>query len=115
MQSAGASSTSTAVGVPSILPSPPSPGVVAGGLALFGLTLVAGGYPWWKMTQQKMAQQKKKSERSGKGSIGGKLAGATHDTCVYLDYNATTPIFPEVAAAMEPFLWEHFGGGLCTS
>ena len=33
------------------------------------------------------------------------------DGRVYLDYNATTPIFPEVAAAMEPFLWEHFGKG----
>ena len=45
----------------------------------------------------------------GVGSIGSRLPGPTHDTCVYLDYNATTPIFPEVAAAMEPFLWEHFG------
>ena len=45
----------------------------------------------------------------GIGSIGSRLPGATHDTCVYLDYNATTPIFPEVAAATEPFLWEHFG------
>ncbi len=29
--------------------------------------------------------------------------------CVYLDYNATTPIFPEVAATMQPYLTEHFG------
>ncbi|GIL75868.1 hypothetical protein Vretimale_5575 [Volvox reticuliferus] len=29
--------------------------------------------------------------------------------CIYLDYNATTPIFPEVAAEMAPFLFEHFG------
>jgi cysteine desulfurase len=28
---------------------------------------------------------------------------------VYLDYNATTPISPEVAAAMRPFLDEYFG------
>jgi cysteine desulfurase len=28
---------------------------------------------------------------------------------IYLDYNATTPIDPEVAAAMEPFLKEFFG------
>jgi cysteine desulfurase len=28
---------------------------------------------------------------------------------IYLDYNATTPIDPEVAAAMRPFLDEHFG------
>jgi cysteine desulfurase NifS/selenium donor protein len=28
---------------------------------------------------------------------------------IYLDYNATTPIDPAVAGAMEPFLREHFG------
>ncbi len=28
---------------------------------------------------------------------------------VYLDYNATTPIAPEVAEAMTPYLLEHFG------
>lgn len=29
--------------------------------------------------------------------------------CVYMDYNATTPIAPTVAGAMQPFLAEHFG------
>ena len=28
---------------------------------------------------------------------------------VYLDYNATTPVDPEVADAMLPYLMEHFG------
>ena len=28
---------------------------------------------------------------------------------IYLDYNATTPIAPEVAEAMLPYLYEHFG------
>ncbi|MFT3839362.1 MAG: cysteine desulfurase family protein [Myxococcaceae bacterium] len=28
---------------------------------------------------------------------------------MYLDYNATTPLLPEVVDAMEPFLREHFG------
>jgi len=28
---------------------------------------------------------------------------------IYLDYNATTPIDPEVAEAMSPYLFEHFG------
>jgi cysteine desulfurase len=28
---------------------------------------------------------------------------------IYLDYNATTPIAPEVAEAMSPYLYEHFG------
>lgn len=30
--------------------------------------------------------------------------------CVYLDYNATTPYFPEVTAAMAPFLSENLFG-----
>jgi cysteine desulfurase len=28
---------------------------------------------------------------------------------IYLDYNATTPLDPEVAEAMRPYLYEHFG------
>jgi len=28
---------------------------------------------------------------------------------VYLDYNATTPVTPEVADAIEPYLRQHFG------
>jgi len=28
---------------------------------------------------------------------------------IYLDYNATTPVAPEVADAIEPYLREHFG------
>src|SRR2546422_11405177 len=28
---------------------------------------------------------------------------------IYLDYNASTPIAPEVAKAMRPFLVEHYG------
>jgi cysteine desulfurase len=31
------------------------------------------------------------------------------DRPIYLDYNATTPIAPEVLGAMLPFLQEHFG------
>ncbi|MGC1952581.1 MAG: aminotransferase class V-fold PLP-dependent enzyme, partial [Gammaproteobacteria bacterium] len=30
-------------------------------------------------------------------------------SALYLDYNATTPVAPEVADAMEPYLREHFG------
>jgi cysteine desulfurase len=28
---------------------------------------------------------------------------------IYLDYNASTPVDPAVAAAMRPFLEDHFG------
>src|SRR5258708_7585756 len=30
-------------------------------------------------------------------------------TLSYFDYNATTPVLPEVVRAMEPFWTEHFG------
>ena len=32
-----------------------------------------------------------------------------HDELIYLDYNATTPLLPEVVDAMLPYLREHFG------
>ena len=32
-----------------------------------------------------------------------------HQACVYLDYNATTPVFPEVTAAIYPFISTSFG------
>jgi cysteine desulfurase len=37
--------------------------------------------------------------------------GAGHDevTMIYLDYNASTPIAPEVREAMLPYLFEHYG------
>ena len=28
---------------------------------------------------------------------------------IYLDFNASTPLAPEVAEAMQPFLTQHFG------
>lgn len=40
----------------------------------------------------------------------GKLPGEMEEKkVIYLDYNATTPISPTVAGAMQPFLTEHFG------
>lgn len=30
-------------------------------------------------------------------------------TCIYLDYNGTTPIYPQVVEAMMPYWTEHFG------
>ena len=45
--------------------------------------------------------------------LGEPLSGAAHASCVYLDYNATTPIYPQVAAAMAPYLFEHFGNPSC--
>ena len=41
--------------------------------------------------------------RASKSSLGTPLSQMLPE-CVYLDYNATTPIFPEVAEEMMPFL-----------
>ncbi len=52
------------------------------------------------------------SSKGGKAQIGSTLDSTRlekYKSCVYLDYNATTPIFPEVTAAMEPFTWACFG------
>lgn len=32
-----------------------------------------------------------------------------YDSCVYMDYNATTPVYTEVYESMEPFFTIHFG------
>ncbi|GAX75352.1 hypothetical protein CEUSTIGMA_g2796.t1 [Chlamydomonas eustigma] len=40
-------------------------------------------------------------------AIGTPLPHIEQAACIYLDYNGTTPIFPEVAEAMRPFLVQH--------
>ena len=47
--------------------------------------------------------------RARDAGVGERLPGSTFERCAYLDYNATTPIWPEVSRAMAPFLHEHFG------
>ena len=57
--------------------------------------------------------RKEKSKSNNEGSkLGHRLLSTSlkeYDGCIYLDYNASTPIFPEVTDAMEPFSWSHFG------
>ena len=87
-------------------------GLIGGGLALVGLPLAA----WFMGRREGLKSERRQAgahdggDMGGRsGGVGSKLRGAIHERCAYLDYNATTPIFPEVASAMEPFLWEHFG------
>lgn len=37
------------------------------------------------------------------------LSAASRDGAIYLDYNSTTPLLPDVVDAMLPFLRDHFG------
>jgi len=53
-----------------------------------------------------------KREQSNPPSVSNSAVGEAlpHNAhCIYLDWNATSPIFPEVTRAMAPFIAEHFG------
>src|ERR1700737_3185582 len=43
------------------------------------------------------------------GTLSSGIAMNSADDPIYLDYNATTPLLPEVVDAMLPYLREHFG------
>jgi len=45
-----------------------------------------------------------KSKKSGQQRIGKALPQVLKQTCIYLDYNATAPTFPEVAEEMMPYV-----------
>ena len=129
--SASDASHGATVGVPASPPPKPAglhvstPGLIAG--ALFG----GGPFLAWLMrrndedapgnkTTTPAAEMSTTSpretpggDRDGSrptvGAIGAPLPNPLFRTCVYLDYNATTPVFPEVARAAAPFVWDHFG------
>ena len=56
-----------------------------------------------------VASSESSSKMEGKKSLLATPLACMIPTCVYLDYNATTPIFPEVCDEMLPFLHTHFG------
>jgi len=59
--------------------------------------------------QGEKATSSTKSRASSKIGVGQALPHHDHHHCIYLDYNATSPIFPEVASEMTPFLSTCFG------
>jgi cysteine desulfurase len=71
---------------------------------LFTLAGAAVGGIVWVGTHKR---NKQKSRRIGNPHPCSALA--KYKGCVYLDYNATTPIFEEVADAMTPFMLSCFG------
>ena len=58
-------------------------------------------------TFQSMSWKEKSKQRFRDNS--GQLSSITSTGCIYLDYNATTPIFPEVTESMLPYIYNQFG------
>ena len=65
--------------------------------ACVAAAVAAAGSLAWALLRRRKA-------RSGVG-----VALPYRAACVYLDWNATSPIFPEVTEAMLPFVGQHFG------
>ena len=78
-----------------------------------GLILSAfGGLGALLVLRRKLLPELSKNDRSTR-NIGETLRcfspGGHFEGRVYLDWNATSPIFPEVTAAMKPFTWAQWG------
>jgi cysteine desulfurase len=70
-------------------------------IALFGGCLLGSALLRWRRA----------ASSSSSSGVGTRLEGineAEFKGCIYLDYNATTPIYPEVAGAMIPYLSRYF-------
>lgn len=68
----------------------------------------------WLLRRYLVRRGKAEDASSGASSsgVGRELPCMSHshyEGCIYMDYNATTPVFPEVAAVMEPFTRSCFG------
>jgi cysteine desulfurase len=56
-----------------------------------------------------LLQRRKRIKNTGVGSSHPSATLVQYRGCVYLDYNATTPIWPEVSEAMAPYTITSFG------
>ena len=70
--------------------------VTVGGTAVVAATTAA----WMSYTQKRLVPF---------SWIRKRLMSSTSNKSYYLDYNGTTPIYPEVFETMKPYLTEHFG------
>ena len=71
--------------------------------------LLAGGYPALLVTRLNLAEALRGELRSRQYNVYVLDWRQPRMKPIYLDYNATTPIAPEVAEAMVPYLYEQFG------
>lgn len=75
-----------------------------------GALLLSAG--WSRLLSKSEAEEEEVASPDGEGVSG---IGKSHPAmkkypgCTYLDYNATTPIFPEVSRVMQPFVLQCFG------
>ena len=66
-----------------------------------GVTSYAGGSGWW--------WQKNSKRRSTQNEKDTTKGANLPSSCIYLDYNGTTPIYDFVLDAMMPYLTTHYG------
>ena len=66
-----------------------------------GVTSYAGGSGWWwQKNGKRRSTQNQKDTTKGEN---------LPSSCIYLDYNGTTPIYDFVLDAMMPYLTTHYG------
>ena len=89
----------------------------AAAMASTALATATAYYALESIYSRIQSSRSRKDAANAKGRGGASSLGLPLDStnlekyggCIYLDYNATTPIYPEVTAAMAPFTWACFG------
>lgn len=79
--------------------------VVAASLGFVAGTVL--GTTFWQWYQN--AKQEGKTTSKTQKVESSSSASSSSSSCVYLDYNGTTPIYPHVLEAMMPYFQTHFG------
>lgn len=79
-------------------------------ITLGSLALGAGAFAVFKGLQHLYkTQREKEQEWVDRWSTPTKKTKSEKTSCIYLDYNGTTPIYPDVLQSMVPYLTDNFG------
>jgi Aminotransferase class-V len=73
---------------------------------MFCVTAAAASAILYVVWKRQTATPKNSDSKTG---YDGKGAPSSLSSCIYLDYNGTTPIYPPVLQAMMPYLTMHYG------